>query len=441
MLIEEACVPDSKTTSKPRKSEHLLMTTLLAVGDIHLGRLPAGLPGSLAARRRDLGPEAAWNRAVTEAVNRRVDAVLLAGDVVERSRDFFVAYGDLKAGVERLAKAEIPVLAVAGNHDTHVLPRLAAEIDSLELLGAGGQWQARKIDQVTVLGWSFPQIQVRSSPVPSLPQLDDSQFRIGLLHCDRDQSDSPYAPVTSAELADAPVDAWLLGHIHRPDALSGDRPIGYLGSISALRASETGDRGPWLIDINDRRIRCRQLVLAPLRYEHMPVDVSDIEAVGDCANLISSAARQQLQALAELESPPLAVGLRVVLTGRSSQAKAFPDMAEQLMVEATVWQEAGIDCFLDRIQVEVEPFANLDKLAIQTDPAGLLARRLLLLRGPQGPERQALIDHHRPQLAQLAEAREFALLEREIDDQAVAKALEQAALVALSRLLAQRELR
>lgn len=415
------------------------MTTLLAIGDIHLGRLPAGLPATLAARRRDLGPEAAWNRAVTEAVNRRVDAVLLAGDVVERSRDFFVAYGDLKAGVERLAKAEIPVLAVAGNHDTHVLPRLAAEIDSLELLGAGGQWQARELGQVTVLGWSFPQVQVRSSPVPSLPRLDDGQFRIGLLHCDRDQSDSTYAPVSSEELTKAPVDAWLLGHIHKPDPLSGDRPIGYLGSISALRASETGDRGPWLIEVTDHRIRCRQLVVAPLRYEHLTVDVSDIEAAGDCANLISAAARQQLQALAELESPPEAVGLRVVLTGRSTWAKALPDMAEQLMVDATAWQEAGLDCFLDRIQVAVEPFANLDKLATQSDPAGLLARRLLLLRGPQGPERQALIEHHRPRLAQLAQSREFDLLEREIDEQTVAKVLEQAALVALSRLLAQRE--
>ncbi len=415
------------------------MITLLAVGDIHLGRLPAGLPDILAGRHRELGPEAAWNRTVTEAVDRRVDAVLLAGDVVERSRDFFVAYGELKAGAERLAKAEIPVLAVAGNHDTHVLPRLAAEIDSLELLGEGGKWQARELGELTILGWSFPQTQVRSSPVTSLPELDGQRFRIGLLHCDRDQSDSPYAPVTTAELTAAPVDAWLLGHIHKPDPLNQARPIGYLGSISALRASETGDRGPWLIEVNNHDIRCRQLVLAPLRYEHLPVDVSALEDTGDCAQLIVAAARQRIQELSALENPPEAVGLRVELAGRNALAEALPALAEQLLNEASPWQESGISCFLDLIRVAVEPFVDIDKLATQSDPAGLLAHRLKILRGASGPERQALIDYHRARLAAVADAREFRQLERKLDDDAVAQYLEQAALVALSRLLAQRE--
>ena len=415
------------------------MINLLAIGDIHLGRLPAGLPEALVGRRADLGPEAAWQRAVSEAVNRRVDAVLLAGDVVERSRDFFVAYGDLKAGVERLAKADIPVLAVAGNHDTHVLPRLAAEIDSLELLGAGGQWQERELGDLSVVGWSFPQAQVRTSPVASLPRFEGDRVRIGLLHCDRDQGDSPYAPVTSAELAAAPLSAWLLGHIHKPDSLDGTRPIGYLGSITALRASETGARGPWLIQVDGGSIRTRQLKLAPLRYEQLSVDVSTLEDPDDCAGLVAAAVREQVGALQSLETPPLALGLRVVLTGRSALATALPAAAERLMTAARVWEESGITCFLDKVSVAVEPAIDLDKLSAQSDPAGLLARRLALLRGPDGPERQVLIDHHRKRLVEVTDGREFRHLERRLDDETIAGLLEQAALAALSRLLSQRE--
>ena len=48
---------------------------------------------------------------------------LLAGDVVEQEDDFYEAYGDLRRGVDRLAAAGIPVLAVSGNHDVQVLPR------------------------------------------------------------------------------------------------------------------------------------------------------------------------------------------------------------------------------------------------------------------------------------------------------------------------------
>ena len=115
-------------------------------------------------------------------------------DLVERSRDFFVAYGQLKSGLEKLAAAGIEAVAVAGNHDVHVLPRLAAELDHLHLLGAGGQWESRDLGDITLIGWSFPTAQVRSSPLDQFPAGRPGKPRIGLLHCDRDQADSAYAP-------------------------------------------------------------------------------------------------------------------------------------------------------------------------------------------------------------------------------------------------------
>jgi DNA repair protein SbcD/Mre11 len=99
-----------------------------------------------------------------------------------------------------------------------------AEIDSLHLLGANGQWQQYDLDGASVIGWSFPEAQVHHSPLENFPGARGRQPLIGLLHCDRDQSDSPYAPVSSEALARAPVSAWLLGHIHQPDTLDGRSP-------------------------------------------------------------------------------------------------------------------------------------------------------------------------------------------------------------------------
>src|SRR5699024_6458037 len=163
--------------------------------------------------------------------------------------------------VQKLAASGIRILAVAGNHDTEVLPRLADEIDALELLGRNGQWQTQKVNDITVLGWSFPRAQVRQSPLPDLPALSPDGPLIGLRPSDLAQPAIPYAPVSRRELEAAPVGAWLLGHVHRPDELDGDRPMGYLGSITALRASETGSRGPWLIRIDDQGITADQLTL------------------------------------------------------------------------------------------------------------------------------------------------------------------------------------
>jgi hypothetical protein len=67
---------------------------LLAVGDIHLGVRPSRLPEELQELARSLGPAEAWRRTVEVAVERHVDAVLLAGDVVDRDDDFFEAIGN-----------------------------------------------------------------------------------------------------------------------------------------------------------------------------------------------------------------------------------------------------------------------------------------------------------------------------------------------------------
>ncbi len=414
------------------------MTTLLAVGDIHLGRLPVALPEDLLPVQRELGPEVAWQRAVDEAIAREVDGVLLAGDVVERSRDFFVAYGQLKAGVERLAEAGIPVLAVTGNHDTRVLPRLAAEIDHLELLGADGVWQGRRLGEVEIMGWSFPQPKVRSSPLADFPAADDDIIRIGLLHCDRDQADSPYAPVSSSELEAAPVSAWLLGHIHQPDALASN-PSGYLGSINALRGSETGARGPWLIQAEGGEITAEHLALAPLRYEHLVVDVGDLEQPEDLSERLLEAAGTLVREQIDSEQAPDALGLRFELTGHSPVSSLLPDAAEEILDQARPWREAGISCFIHRIDVLTLPRLDLDSLARRSDPCGLLARRLITLADPDSPDRQELLDDARRRLEPLTRAREFSELERQLSDHEIAAHLQTAGHQALSRLMAQRE--
>ncbi len=414
------------------------MTTLLAVGDMHLGRPPTALPEDLRERQARLGPEAAWRRVVSEAVERQVDGVLLAGDVVERSRDFFVAYGQLKSGIEQLTAAGIPVLAVAGNHDTHVLPRLADEIDQLHLLGRDGEWEEARLDDLTVLGWSFPQPQVRHNPLDTLDSARRDRTVIGLLHCDRDQADSAHAPVSGEALARAPVDAWLLGHIHKPDRLDEDRPIGYLGSVTALRASETGTRGPWLVQVNSGAIVADQLPLAPLRYECLEIDCSGLEQPERLGERVLAECRALVGRLNALDYQPEALGLRLVLTGSTALGSALSEVAEELASDSRSWEESGIACFIQKAELATAPAIDLQRLARQNDPCGLLARRLIALKAPECDEYRRLIELGRRQLDPVVRSREFRDLDRGLDDQDVADWLHKAGLTALNRLLDQR---
>ena len=165
---------------------------LVAVGDIHLGRIPSRLPEELAGRARELGPAEAWRRTVDAAIAAGVKAVLLAGDVVEKEDDFFEAYRELNQRVKRLADAGIAIIGVAGNHDVRVLPRLAEQIPQFQLLGRevapeavptsvrrwsaecqpsgrNQRWERCEIrdgnEVLSLWGWSFPRAQINDSPL------------------------------------------------------------------------------------------------------------------------------------------------------------------------------------------------------------------------------------------------------------------------------------
>ena len=255
---------------------------LLAIGDMHLGRRPSRLPPALAHRARELGPSEAWARIVDAALEAEIDAAVLAGDVVDRENDFFEAFRELRAGVERLATAGIRVFGVAGNHDVAVLPRLAGQIDAFEFLGQGGNWQVVDIgvgaEKAALWGWSFPMSRVSESPLAGAKFSRRPGPNLGLLHCDRDQAGSSYAPVSGRELEGAGLAGWLLGHIHQPDALAAPHPSGYLGSVTGTDPGESGARGPWLLTVDGGRVReVTQWALAPLRWERMEVDIEGIQ--------------------------------------------------------------------------------------------------------------------------------------------------------------------
>jgi len=413
------------------------VSRLLAIGDMHLGQLPAALPEVWRARARDLGPESAWYAAVGFALDERVDAVLLAGDLVARNRDFLVAYGQLKHGLAQLAEAGIPAIAVAGNHDVHVLPRLADELEHLHLLGRRGRWQRHDLEDCAIIGWSFAHEQERSSPLSDLPKLNVDRPLIGLLHCDLDQPGSRYAPVTQTELEAAPVAAWLLGHIHQPGQLQEARPIGYLGSLAALKASDTGPRGPWLIELIDQKVRATHCPLGGLRYEALAIDCAPLQSPDELEHLIIRATRERIDSWPESTPLPSVLGLRLSLIGHSRLAAELPALTQELSDRAPTWREGDLDCFIEQLKVQVEPPLDLQDLARRRDPSGLLARRIVSLRD-NDEHAQRLIEKARESFAELHATAEFSQIHAELSDAEIAERLERAGLIALARLLAQR---
>ena len=413
---------------------------LLAIGDMHLGRIPARLPEELAGRVHEFGPAEAWRRAVDAAIAAGAKAVLLAGDVVEREDDFFEAYRELSQRVRRLANAGIATIGVAGNHDVRVLPRLAEQIPQFQLLGRemeqeaaptsvnrwsaecqlpgrDARWERCEIhdgnEVVSLWGWSFPQAHVHYSPLSGAHLERGPGINLGLLHCDRGVAQSPYAPVPQEALEQAGLDGWLLGHIHKPDALAARlpngafSPNGYLGSLTGLDRSETGLRGPWLITLAEGRITdIEQLPLAPLHWASLEVSLDGLGAEDENLDRIQEEAQDRLlktvrefdaqlmeRSNRALEAVPAlngrdgdlaAVGLRVRFTGRTRFGSAAADAIPEAD-RACIYTGAGnAHYFVESIQADTRPEIDLGQLAKRSDPVGLLAQRLLWLEQLEG---------------------------------------------------------
>jgi hypothetical protein len=382
-----------------------------------------------------------------------VDAVVLAGDVVQADNARFEAFGPLKEGIDRLTAAGIDVCAVAGNHDTEILPRLAAQIAGFHLLGEGGRWsdhviRSGKADQVRLIGWSFPAREVHGSPfASSLPAASSDCPTLGVLHCDLDAAGSRYAPVrqvefTAAESAAAQVAGWFLGHIHKPTLKETTPPLGYLGSLVGLDPTETGLHGPWLVEVaSSGSISCRQVPLAPLRWEEITVSVAGWrEPDCDLADQLTRELYTLYNQLADQLGHTRALGCRVVLEGRleasSRLSEAVAALADPLR-EALVVPVQQTCLFVERIVDRHTPAVPLAELAAGQDLPALLARDLLALQ-QRDARGTALLEQARQELRLSVQRPEFGILPAwQADAETVRDVLLQAGWRALEQLLAQ----
>lgn len=393
---------------------------LLVTADLHIGRRPTRLGDEESAR---FSAARMWERIVERAIQEDVAAVLLAGDVVDHNNRFFEAAGPLERGLRRLAVASIPTVAVAGNHDWDVLPRIEQSVGgkALTLLGQNGSWEETVLRRggsavARLQGWSFPQEQVTTSPLAeySAPA-DDALPTIGMLHCDLDQAASSYLPVTRAELKRQSVSFWLLGHVHAcmfDERLPGP-PILYPGSPQAFDPGEMGAHGPWLMEVHGpRRVTARQLALSPVRYDFCRVDLSGAQTQTELDQRLFDAVRASTRKAAEECADLARLVLRIRLVGETRAASEIADWRARLNeLELPVGDAtATVDTVID----DTRPPIDLESRSRRRDLTGLLARLLLELEAPAAggldPAAQKLLVRVHAAVEQACQSPTYALI-------------------------------
>ena len=282
---------------------------LAHIADLHLG---AGYShgdedkGGVNSRLVDF--RAAWVRSCRQMVDADVDLVALAGDAFDTAKPTPTEMAAFRAGLNVLCDANIPMVAVVGNHD---LPKATGRTDAVEIFD-GWRSLVRVVSQPTMIDWEFPETNpdgsytvVEHLPVAVFPwptrawmaarcenwdtmdmdtqhqkMVDESLKALWGLGAQAQQAAGPlgsilvgHMPISGSvvgaeqstsflrepvlplpELRGLPFRYQAWGHLHKAQEL--EPHIRYAGAIERTDfAEEIEDKGWWLVDLTEDGVR------------------------------------------------------------------------------------------------------------------------------------------------------------------------------------------
>ena len=310
---------------------------LLHAADLHLDSPFEALPaGKAAIRRRE-------QRELLDALARlaaaeRVDLVLLSGDLLDSGTPYFETGEELAQALRSIPAA---VFIAPGNHDYYSPKSPYARLQMPE--------------NVHIF------TENRSGPLLRGFRTERRPGGINLLclHGDFGAKDSPYDPISEAELQNSGIDYAALGHIHKASGLrkAGETWYSWPGCPEGRGFDETGEKYVNLVELENGECRLRQVSIAGRRYEQLQVDVTGADPL--------------LAIHSSLPDDTVCDVYRITLTGETETApdlrKLYANLAElffelQLRDETrlrhSVWDSAGEDTlrglFLSRLKTRYD---------------------------------------------------------------------------------------
>ena len=205
------------------------------------------------------------------------DLVLISGDVFDSS--------DARESVplvrQALAECGVPVFIAPGNHDylSSNSPWLRESWpENVHIFAPGLSWVDLPHLDCRVCGAGY-----RGMESPALLENfraeGQARHRLMVLHGDPQRAQSPYCPITGAQVRASGLSYLALGHIHKSGAFSaGDTLCGWPGCPMGRGYDETGEKGVYIVDI-DGGASIRFVPLDTPRFYDLEGAAEDLENI------------------------------------------------------------------------------------------------------------------------------------------------------------------
>lgn len=263
--------------------------TFIHAADLHLDSPMAGLnymPETILKRIRE-STFTALKKLTNEAIEKKVDFVILAGDLFDGEDRSLRAQSRLQKEMKRLEEYEIPIFVVHGNHDhlggTWVnldMPSnvtiFSSEVEIKTVKTKGGA-------SVNISGFSYPNRHVFERKIADYQKREGADFHIGILHGNEGgkTEHGNYAPFNLKELLEKGYDYWALGHIHKRSVLSEYPPVVYPGNIQGRNRKETGKKGFYYVVLSEDDAKLEFIEASEVIWEETVIDAAGAQTFQD----------------------------------------------------------------------------------------------------------------------------------------------------------------
>ena len=219
----------------------------------------------------------AFRKVVDEAINLKVDFVLISGDIYDRDQQSIAAIEFFIKQCERLNQAHIPVYLLYGNHDYQIVQDTGRLPMNVHVFGNRVMTTTLTLsnhDTVAISGFSYDQRWIKEDQVKKYPLKRNETWHIGMLHgATRQSQGNRYAPFAIDELIAKNYDYWALGHIHKHQILNEKPPIIYSGNPQGRHKNEAGQHGYYLVESQDNKLVPQFKPIAEIEWTSLTVSV------------------------------------------------------------------------------------------------------------------------------------------------------------------------
>jgi DNA repair exonuclease SbcCD nuclease subunit len=360
----------------------------LHLADCHLETSFGGRPETRERLRR--ATREAFERALDYAIEERLHAVLIAGDLYDDRLLSNRTELWLVRRIRSLAEAGVWLLVACGNHDPGGPEYHAAKLG----LEAGPEaWRSRvhwfrdpTPEAVTVtdpqgrplgivVGAGHASERESENLAARFGPAEGSLPVVGLLHTQVEAAPGAdrherYAPSGHADYRRLDYSYFALGHIHQRQRVAGDLPVYYAGNLQGRHSRETGEKGGLVVEAHARApaeprfVRFGPLRWARLRVENLPAEGSLSALADHLGGRIAAERRDDFEELAICLELAGATPHARTLRSPEERAALEDDLAAACGVAEVQLRDVGVRLPSDRSALREVPTVLAEALGL-----------------------------------------------------------------------------